>query len=733
MMVCIAFSVLAMNVSAQLKLDLKDITGRTFAPENVKAATPLPDGENYAQINNDRTQIVKYAFKSGKENGVLFDVAKTQGSTIESFDNYSLSPDGKFLLIQTNTEPIYRRSYKADHYIYNIATRMLQPLSTKGAQQTPVWSPDGQRIAFVRDNNIFLTDLGKSENEIQVTTDGKQNEIINGIPDWVYEEEFGYNSAMVFNADGTKLCWVKFDETHVKTYSLQLFKGEKPEKKELSDYPGEYSFKYPKAGHENSKVSAWTYDIPSRQTREINVPMTEKDGYMPRIKPTIDAGRIIILTMNRHQDKLCIYAANPSSGDCKLLLEERGDKFIKEDVLEQMTFTSRHILLPRDTEGRMQLYLYTSDGKFLRKVSDEKHVVLHVYGYDEKTGNTYYMAAGNNPMNREVYVNRKNGHTDCLTPGNGCNSALFSADFKYFLNTWSDSNTPPCYTLRNASGKVLKTLVDNQALRDKLAAYELGEKDFFTFTTSEGVTLNGVMMKPKDFDANQKYPVIMYQYSGPGSQQVLNWWNLGSMGQGALYDRYLNQRGFIVVCVDGRGTGGRDSEFEKCTYLKLGELEAKDQVEAALYLGTLPYVDSSRIGIWGWSFGGFCTLMSMSDERNAFRAGVAVAPPTNWKYYDTVYTERYMRTPQENSTGYDINPISRADKLHGSLLICHGLADDNVHPQNVFEYSERLVQENKDFRELFYTNRNHSIFGGNTRNHLLRQIADFFEAEMKAH
>ena len=334
-------------------------------------------------------------------------------------------------------------------------------------------------------------------------------------------------------------------------------------------------------------------------------------------------------------------------------------------------------------------------------------------------------------MNREVYVTGKNGKTECLTPAEGWNSAVFSTGYKYFINSWSDRNTPYEYTVYTNAGKKIVTLLDNKALKGKLASYNLPEKEFFSFKTSEGVELNGVMVKPVGFDANRKYPVIMWQYSGPGSQQVVNSWNIGSMGQGALFDEYLAQQGFILVCVDGRGTGGRGADFEKCTYMKLGDMESKDQVEATLYLASLPYVDKDNIGIWGWSYGGFNTLMSMSEGRGVFKAGVAVAPPTDWRYYDTVYTERYMRTPKENPSGYDINPIKRAGQLHGALLLCHGLADDNVHPQNTFEYAEALVQADKDFKMNVYTNRNHSIYGGNTRNHLFRQIAQFFIDNLK--
>ena len=694
------------------------------------AVTTLADDESYAQISSDGSKIVQYSYKTGQQTGVLFDLNNTQGERIGRFDGYVLSPDGKRMLIQTQTERVYRRSFKAVYYIYNIASRKLERLSDYGPQQTPIWSPDGTQIAFVRDNNIFLVKLLYGNAESQVTQDGKFNEVINGIPDWVYEEEFGYNSAMTFNADGTMICWVRFDESKVKTYSLQMFRGMRPAIEANATYPGVYSYKYPKAGETNSTVAAFSYDIKSHQTRRLEVPL-DADGYMPRIKTTGDASKILIYTMNRHQDELNIYAVNPRSTVSQLLIKESVSKYIQESVLSNTIITDNHILLPSDRDGYMQLYLYGANGQLQKRLTNGAFDVTAVYGFDEATQTAYYQAAAKNAMNREVYAANAKGKVTCLTQKDGWNSAIFSKSFKYFVHTWSDANTPQVFALCDNSGRTLKTLVDNKNVRELLAASQLPQKEMFTFTTGEGVKLNGWMVKPSNFDASKKYPVIMFQYSGPGSQQVVNSWSIGSMGQGGLFDQYLTQQGFIVACVDGRGTGGRGADFEKCIYLHMGDLESKDQVETALYLGSLPYVDKDNIGIWGWSFGGFNTLMSMSEGRPVFKAGVAVAPPTDWRFYDTVYTERYMRTPQENADGYDTNPTVRAKNLHGALLICHGLADDNVHPQNTFEYTEALVQADKDFKMNIYTNRNHSIYGGNTRMHLLRQIVNFFEKELK--
>lgn len=727
---CAALFMAVSSTMSQDMLSIKDIAAGKFAAERLSAVTPLKDGESYAMISKDGKKVEKYSYKTGKRTGVLFDVNNTVGESVDGFDNYIMSPDETKMLIQTKTERIYRRSFTATYYIYNIADRRLERLSDGGPQQSPVWSPDGLKVAFVRENNIYLIKLLYGNSESQVTKDGKPGGVINGVPDWVYEEEFAFNSALTFNADGSMLCWIRFDESKVPMYQLQMYKGLAPEKSEYAEYPGLYSYKYPKAGADNSRVAVMSFDTQSRQTRTMQVPL-DADGYIPRIKATADAGKIIVYTMNRHQDKLCLYAVNPRSTVAKLLIDESVPRYVKEEVLDGIQVTASHILLPSDRNGKMQLYLYSMTGQLQGQLTKGAGEVTEVYGYDERTGDVYYQAAGKNAMNREVYVTGKNGKTECLTPAEGWNSAVFSTGYKYFINSWSDRNTPYEYTVCTNAGKKIVTLLDNKALKGKLASNNLPEKEFFSFKTSEGVELNGVMVKPAGFDANRKYPVIMWQYSGPGSQQVVNSWNIGSMGQGALFDEYLAQQGFILVCVDGRGTGGRGADFEKCTYMKLGDMESKDQVEAALYLASLPYVDKDNIGIWGWSYGGFNTLMSMSEGRGVFKAGVAVAPPTDWRYYDTVYTERYMRTPKENPSGYDINPIKRAGQLHGALLLCHGLADDNVHPQNTFEYAEALVQADKDFKMNVYTNRNHSIYGGNTRNHLFRQIAQFFIDNLK--
>ena len=727
---CIMMLLATSNVSADNKITLKDVTGKTFTPKYITGVDPIKGTDRYASISNDGRQIIEYAFKTGNQTRVLFDIANTHGESIKQLDGYTLSPDGKRMLIQTNTHKIYRRSFTADYYIYTIQSRKLEKLSTGGPQQIPTWSPDGNQIAFVRDNNIFLVKLLYDNAESQITKDGKFNEIINGVPDWVYEEEFSTNRSLCFTADSRMLCWIKYDERKVKEYSLQLFMGSHPTMKANEVYPGTYTYKYPKAGEDNSIVSVWSYEIQTHKTNRLQVPL-EGDGYIPRIKSTNDANRIIVFTMNRHQDVLNLYAVNPRTTLSQLLIKEQGDKYVKEEAMEGIAIGQNSILHPSDRDGYMHLYLYNMNGSLIRKIGDGNYDITSIYGYDETTGDVYYQAAGINPHDRQVFVSHKTGKTERLTDTNGWNKAIFSGDYKYFLNTWSNYNTPYVFTIRDNKGKVLSTPVDNKELKEKVKTYSFNGRETFSFTTSEGVKLDGWMVKPKDFDTNKKYPVILFQYSGPGSQQVIDAWNAGSMGNGGAFDYYLAQQGFIVVCVDGRGTGGRGAAFEKCTYLRIGELESHDQIETALWLGKQSYIDKERIGIWGWSFGGFNTLMSMSEGRPVFKAGVAVAPPTNWRYYDTIYTERYMRTPKENGSGYATNPIQRANALHGALLICHGMADDNVQPQNTMEYTEALIQADKDFKENIYTNRNHGIYGGNTRTHLLRQISNWFIEHLK--
>mgnify|MGYP002623012432 FL=1 len=711
------------------KLNLKDLTSSKYAAKRIYGVHPLNDGERYSQLSTDAKQIVAYSFRTGEKSSVLMDVEQTKGKVkIDRIEGYIMSPDEKNILIQTQTQAIYRRSKTAVYYIYNIINRTLMPLSDGGPQECPVWSPDGYMVAFVRDNNIFLVKLLYNNSESQITKDGAQNKVINGKPDWVNEEEFVTDRSLTFTSDNSMLCWIRYDETNVPTFSFPWYKGMNPEKTEYLTYPGSYAYKYPMAGEENSKVSVHSFDIKSHQTRTLQVPL-EEGGYIPRIFATSDAAKLAIITLNRHQDRMDIYMANPRSTEARLSVRDEVQNYIGENAYNQIIFYTGGFALTSERNGWNHIYQYDLNGTQKRQVTQgEGNAVTDFYGYDERT-QTFYYAMTEGPLRRAIYKTDGKGKTTKLSTQQGSNSAVFSATMKYYLNVYSNLQTPPVTSLCDNSGHTLKTLIDNHELQERLASKELGTKEFFTFRTSNGTELNGFMVKPRDFTPSKAYPVILFQYSGPGSQQVLDSWQTGNMG-GCLYEQYLAQEGFISVCVDGRGTGGRGAAFEKQTYLRLGQLEAQDQVETALYLSSLPYVDKSRIGIWGWSYGGYCTLMSMSEGRPVFAAGVAVAPVTSYRYYDSVYTERFMRTPKENPEGYEDNAISRAGQLSGNLLICHGLADDNVHFRNTAEYAEALVQADKDFKMLTYTNRNHSIFGGNTRYHLFRQITQWFKQNM---
>lgn len=714
------------GIQAQQKVTLRDIAQGTYRAQGISGLKPMLDGEHYTQISSDHKRIVKYSFKTREEVGTLFDVTTARDCDLKSFDDYILSPDEKLILIQTETKPIYRHSFTAVYYIYNVKNNKMEPLSNNGPQQVPLFSPDGNQIAFVRNNNIYLVKLLFGNSESQVTKDGEYNHVLNGIPDWVYEEEFSFNRAFDFSADSKMIAYVRFDESAVPMFSFPWYKGLAPEKTSYATYPGAYEYKYPKAGEVNSKVSVHTYDIKSHVTRKMDLQI-DSDGYIPRIKFTSDPEKLAIMTLNRHQNRLDLYMANPRSGLCKVAIRDEAEQYIKESAYSNIKFYPEHIVMMSEKDGYNHLYLYTIAGNLVKQITKGQFEITSFLGWDQKANVFYYASNEGSPLRTAIYKIDGKGKKTKLSTRTGSNSAIFSTNQKYYINTFSNISTPTLITLNDNRGKELTTLLDNSKLKAQTAQLNMPQKEFFTFRTSSGVELNGWMMKPANFNANKKYPVILHQYSGPGSQQVIDRWGIGSFGDGGLFEAYMCDKGYIMVCVDGRGTGGRGAAFEKCTYLQLGVKEAEDQVETARYLGTLPYIDGKRIGIWGWSFGGYNTLMSMSDGSGAFKAGVAIAAPSDWRFYDTVYTERFMRTPKENAEGYDAgSAIKRAPQLKGSLLLIHGTADDNVHYQNCAEYSEALVQAGIQFDMQVYTNRNHGIFGGKTREHLMNRVANFF-------
>ena len=727
------FTLFVMSLSAIAgdKVTLNDVMYGGYWPQTYAAIKPMADGVHFARMSDDRSLILKGSFKNGAIVDTLFNAATARGFEQKYIDGYQFSPDEQLILLQTRTKSIYRNSFTAEHYIYSRKNNKVEPLSQNGAQQVPKFSPDGTMIAFVRDNNLFLVKLMFDNAESQITTDGEFRKIINGIPDWVNEEEFMNNCSYDFSADSKMIAYIKYDESEVMMYDMPMYIPTGAPNIEYDDFCAPYSFKYPVAGAANSKLSVHSYDIKSRVTRQLNVNIPE-EGYIPRIKFTKNPDVLAVLTLNRHQSIMEIQAVNPRSGNSKTILREESDTYLNEQVYAGIEFYDKHFVLQSERSGYNQLYLYTIDGMLVRPITKGNFEVKHFYGWDSNKNEFYYSSNEGSPLYETIYKVNAKGKKTALTAKKGTSNAVFSNGMKYFINTYSDMNTPHIVTTNDNSGKVIKTLIDNSNLKQRLAKFDMPTKEFFTFKTTDGVELNGWMVKPADFDEGKQYPVVMFQYSGPYSQQVHDSWYIGNYGN-AMFESYMAGEGFIMVCVDGRGTGGRGTEFGKCTYLNIGQYEPGDQVEAAKYLGSLPYVDKNNIGIWGWSFGGYNTLMSMSQDEAVFKAGVAVAAPTDWRFYDTIYTERYMRTPKENKEGYDAgSAIVNVNKLSGHLLLIHGTADDNVHLRNMIRYTHALTQANKKFEMAIYPDSNHSIYyGRNTRYHLFEKIAEFFKANLK--
>lgn len=716
---------ISLSAFSQKKIELADVVGkRLFVQKSIYGLRSMKDGLNYTAEENG-TKIVKYSYKTGSKVEELFDLTKIENPGFKEFSEYSFSDDETKILFTTDRRPLYRHSFTAEYFVWNRTTKEMTPLSKNGAQQLATLSPDGERVAFVRKNNIFIKSL-KFGTENQVTKDGKQNEIINGAPDWVYEEEFGFNKALEWSPDSKFLAFIKFDESDVPMFNIPMYQGQAPQLKENSLYPGNYSYKYPKPGEKNSIVSVLVYDLKSKSavTAEIG---NDTEQYIPRIKWTADASDLAIMKLNRLQNQVDVVLCNPFTGDTRSFFTEKNKRYISEDFFDSFIFLpdNKYIVLNSERNGYSHLYLYDRQGFQVKQLTNGNFDVTAFYGFDAIKKVFYYQAAKESPLRREVYFVSLDGKkSGKLSTQRGTNQADFSFGFQYFINTFTNIETPNLVTLHDQTGKLLRTLEDNSALKNQLKEYNLSKKEFFTFKTSEGVELNGWMLKPVNFDQAKKYPVLMTQYSGPNSQSVIDRWGVG-------WDDYLAQEGFVVACVDPRGTGARGEEFRKMTYQQLGKYESDDQVEAAKYLGTLPFVDKNRIGIWGWSYGGFMAALCMEKGAEVFKTGISVAPVTNWRFYDSVYTERYMRTPRENPDGYDDNsPLSHAEKIKGNYLLIHGSADDNVHLQNTMEFAERMVQSGVQFDMAVYTNRNHGIRGGNTTMHLYTKMTNYLKEKL---
>ncbi len=693
-------------------VELKDITGGKFRQvTSVGEMRSLPDGEYYTAMNNERSMIIKYSYRSGNAVDTLFNVNTARECTFDKFDGYEISSTGHHILVWCETEPIYRRSFKSVVYDYDVRRNYVKPISeSKSKLMIPTYSPDGRMCAFVRDNNIWIRKFD-FDTEVQVTKDGELNKILNGITDWVYEEEFAVTNLMAWSPDSEYLAFVRSDESDVKEYSMQMY-GE-------GTYPSYYNFKYPKAGEKNSTVTLHSYCVQTRDTKHLDVPLDE-DGYIPRITFTKNSDQLAVMTLNRQQNLFNMYYVNPKSGVSRLILREENKCYVDSEWLKSIQFLNNGFLYVSEQDGYSHIYMYSPTGVMQRQVTKGNWDVTQLLGIDEATKTVYYESAEESPMQRAVYKVDAKGVKTKLSTEKGTNNAQFSANFAYYVNRYSNANTPMKITVNETkTKKVLRTLQDNAALNERLAKYNFAKKEFFTVNTASGVELNAWMVKPLNFDENKRYPVLMFQYSGPNSQQVLDSYSFD-------WERYLSTKDILVVCVDGRGTGARGEAFRKCTYMNMGDLESKDQVEAAHALAELPYVDGNRMAIWGWSFGGYNTLMALTVGKGTFKVGIAVAPPTDWRYYDTVYTERFMRTPQENQRGYDLtSPLKRVNELQGKLLLIHGTADDNVHFKQTMDYAEALVQANKQFDMHVYRDRNHGIYGGNTRYHLYTKMSNY--------
>jgi dipeptidyl-peptidase-4 len=706
------------------KLTLEDVTkGYSFFPKSVYGIHSMSDGMYYSG-EDEAGNLLRYNYLTGEVEDTLLSATVLKDSPLKGVGDYSLSDDEQKIMLYTNREQIYRYSFKADYYIYDRASGSLVPLSSVGKQQLAGFCPaSANKAGFFRDNNLFIRDLS-SEEELQITFDGVRNQVINGAPDWVYEEEFSFSKAWEWSPDGNRIAYIRFDESRVKEFNMTVYGGLKPALKGNALYPENRSWKYPKAGEDNSVVSVHVYDLTTGTTRTIDIG-AETDIYIPRIKWTNDPAVLCIYRLNRFQNRLELLLADVTSGTVRVVYSDENPYYIDENNYNHLTFLrdNKHFIILNEKDGWNHIYLYKMDGTLANQVTKGEWVVTGFYGIDEREMKIYYQSAETSALNRDVYVINADGTgKKKLSADRGSNEAEFSSNFLYFINFHSSMTVPLYVTLNDSEGKLVRLLEDNQELVGRLKEYQFNYRELFTFTTSEGVELNGWMIRPPDFDKNKKYPVMMVQYSGPGSQEVLDEWGFGGFG----WNNYLAQQGYIVVCTDGRGTGGRGEQFKKMTYLQLGKYETIDQIETARYMRSLPYVDPGRIGIWGWSYGGFITLSCLTKGEGIFKMGIAVAPVSNWKYYDNIYTERFMRKPQDNQAGYEDNaPINFASGLTGKLLIIHGTADDNVHVQNTLEFSEALVQAGKQFDMMLYTNRNHGIYGGNTRPHLYQKMTEY--------
>ena len=709
-------------IAQKKNITLEDIWAKgTFRSQSVQQINWMKDGAFYSALEGEK--IIKHQVTDGAAVATLFDAAtsvENLGKKV-AMEDYSLSADEKKILISSESEPIYRRSSREENFVFDIKTKKLTQLSKAGKQMFATFSPDGSKVAFVRLNNLYMVDLA-TMTEKQITKDGKWNHIINGACDWVYEEEFSFAKAFQWSPDSKKIAFISFDETKVPEYNMQTW-GKL--------YPTDYKYKYPKAGEPNSIVKVFIFNLTDNKTVKVDIGK-EIDQYIPRIRWTNDANILSLNRLNRLQNKMEILHAEASTGKTSVILTEVSKTYVDvENFADDVYYLTdnKSFVMSSEKDGFKHLYQYDMTGKLIRQITSGNWEVADFYGIDEKSKTLYFTSMEMSNIERQLFSISLDGKLKKqLTSEKGMNSANFSKDFKYYILQNTASDSPLKVSLHNVlTGELVKVLEDNAALRKKLEDYNIAPKEFMTIKTSENIELNAWMIKPTDFDPKKKYPVFMFLYGGPGSQQVLNQFD----GSNFMWFQHLAQKGYIIACVDNRGTGGKGADFKKSTYLNLGKLEVKDQIEAAKYWGSLPYVDKSRIGIFGWSYGGYMSSNCLFQGADYFKTAIAVAPVTNWRFYDTIYTERFLRTPQENATGYDENsPVTYAKNLKGNFLLVHGTGDDNVHFQNSISLEDALIKANKQFQSFYYPNKNHGIYGGNTRLHLYTMMTNFLEKNL---
>ena len=741
-------------VSAQTKqITLEDIwVKRTFSPRGIGSIRSMQDGEHYLSMT--RTGIAKYNYATGEkvEDICLFGGpgAGRMAKPLPPFESYAMSQDEQKILLSAGFEPLYRHSGVSDYYLYDVKEKTFTKLSNTGKQRLTTLSPDGTKVAFVRDNNLYWMDLATLE-EHAITTDGKLNEVINGTTDWVYEEEFAITKGFQWSPDSKKIAYMRFDESKVKEYNMQMWGAL---------YPEDYKYKYPKAGEDNSKVALRIYKLESGKTQypqlggkenAVGTPNSEGWEYIPRFQ-WANSNTLAMMRMNRLQNHMQILTINTDKDGCEpdaTIYEEQDKAYVEvPDTWQFITVgkgkkAQQQMLITSERDGYRHVYLYGMDGKLIKQVTTGGYEVCEVAGFDEKSQRLYYTSREHGAVNKSLFVIGLDGKKkQCLNDLTrnwkntedryvlGTYNATFSNGCKYYIRTYSTANDAPLYTLHDANGKLIKVLEDNMELNKKMKVeYATGRKMFGSFTTSNGTKLNYYTIKPKDFDQNKRYPVLIYVYGGPGNQQVSDSYGYSDY----FWYHMLAEKGYVVFCFDGRGTGGRGANFKKQTYGDMGHMECEDAIEAARWLGQQSWVDKDRIGIWGWSFGGYLSTLSLLKGNDVFKMAIAVAPVMNWRYYDNIYTERFLGLPKDNAKGYDDNsPLNFADRLKGNYLLIHGTGDDNVHFQNSAEMVERLENAGKQFEFRIYPNKNHSIYDatGNTRLNLYQLMTDFIERKL---